>query len=243
MRIRTVKPEFWTHPIMGRIDPNARLLALALLNYADDEGYFHADPVLVRAACCPFVDSSKMILGWLQLLQEKRWIELSDVTEHGVIGRVVNFSEHQRIDKPKDSPIKAYWFVDESKTHPRSIQDASTLEGKGREQGKEQGAVAVVVPKTRKRHEYSPDFERWWMFYSEATGNAGDKEPAFRAFLALTEGDRLALYDRTSEWATARLESTRAGNFVPTAKYGQGFINGRGWESRYGKDYTKGDKA
>jgi len=43
-----VKPEFWTHPVLGRQAPEVQLLALGLLNLADDEGYFLADSGLVR---------------------------------------------------------------------------------------------------------------------------------------------------------------------------------------------------
>ena len=43
MRIRTLKPEFWSHPVISRQSDAAKLLAIGLLNYADDEGYFYAD--------------------------------------------------------------------------------------------------------------------------------------------------------------------------------------------------------
>lgn len=133
MRIRTIKPEFWTHPIMARQDPEVRLLALALLNYADDEGYFLADPMLVRGACCPFVESSSTIRRWLARLSDVGWIALSSETPHGVIGMVVNFEEHQKIDRAKPSQIKTYWIDDESTIDRRLIDDASLLEGKGKE--------------------------------------------------------------------------------------------------------------
>jgi hypothetical protein len=133
MRIRTIKPEFWTHPIMARQEPEIRLLALALLNYADDEGYFLADPMLVRGACCPFVESSSTIRRWLARLSDVGWIALSSETPHGVIGRVVNFDEHQRIDRAKPSQIRIYWIDDESTIDRRLIDDASLLEGKGKE--------------------------------------------------------------------------------------------------------------
>lgn len=42
-RIRSVKPEFWGHPVMSKQIHAVRLLAIALLNFADDEGFFFAD--------------------------------------------------------------------------------------------------------------------------------------------------------------------------------------------------------
>ena len=48
---RTIKPEFWSHLVMARLDAPTQLVALALLNYADDGGYFYAKPVLVAGLC------------------------------------------------------------------------------------------------------------------------------------------------------------------------------------------------
>nr|MBF6067360.1 primosomal protein [Klebsiella pneumoniae] len=36
-RIRTIKPEFWTDEDMAEVSEPACLLAIGLLNYADDE--------------------------------------------------------------------------------------------------------------------------------------------------------------------------------------------------------------
>ncbi|HBS0572930.1 TPA: DnaT-like ssDNA-binding domain-containing protein, partial [Klebsiella pneumoniae] len=46
-RIRTIKPEFWTDEDMAEVSEPACLLAIGLLNYADDEGYFNANPKLI----------------------------------------------------------------------------------------------------------------------------------------------------------------------------------------------------
>ena len=50
MRIRTIKPEFWSSLDLAPLSEPALLLAAGLLNYADDEGYFVADERLIRAA-------------------------------------------------------------------------------------------------------------------------------------------------------------------------------------------------
>jgi hypothetical protein len=56
MRIRTVKPEFWTNEKMAALPDFTRLVALALLNYADDHGYFWANSLMMRGALFPFED-------------------------------------------------------------------------------------------------------------------------------------------------------------------------------------------
>lgn len=134
MRIRTIKPEFWSHEGLCSCSEFTRLLAIALLNLADDEGYFMANPSILRGALFPFLDSSKMIPGSIQDLSRVGWIEVGEDDQKRQVGRVLNFRKHQRIDKPKPSNIKPLSkFQDASKTHPRRVQDASNEEGKGRE--------------------------------------------------------------------------------------------------------------
>jgi DNA replication protein DnaT len=60
MRIRTIKPEFWQHPVMSRLPYDTRILALGLLNLADDEGYFSADTDYIRGAVLFREDSSNV---------------------------------------------------------------------------------------------------------------------------------------------------------------------------------------
>ena len=57
-RIRTIKPEFWTDEDMAELSEPACLLAIGLLNYADDEGYFNANPKLIKAAVFPIREPS-----------------------------------------------------------------------------------------------------------------------------------------------------------------------------------------
>ena len=41
-RIRTIKPAFWGSPTIARLTRDARLLAIGLMSYADDDGRFLA---------------------------------------------------------------------------------------------------------------------------------------------------------------------------------------------------------
>jgi hypothetical protein len=135
-RIRTIKPEFWSHPIIGRLEDGVKTLALALLNFADDEGYFLADPILIRNFARPFDEDSTNTRHYLDVLSNIGWIEVKNGSDHGQIGRVVNFKKHQKIDRPSASKIMIYF----DSTNPRRIlSDGSLLEqGTGnREQGKE----------------------------------------------------------------------------------------------------------
>jgi hypothetical protein len=134
-RIRTVKPEYWSHPVMGRQDDATKCLGVALLNFSDDEGYFLADPNLVRSNCRPFDDDSAITRRCLSALVAAEWIEVSEHPTHGFIGRVVNFKEHQVIDRPKPSNIKPYFIADQSPINHLKCGGGKegNREGKGKE--------------------------------------------------------------------------------------------------------------
>jgi hypothetical protein len=136
MRIRTVKPEFWTHPVMGQLEPETQLLALALLNYADDEGYFRAEASLVRSACRPFSEDSVSIHGALITLEKVGWIEVVNTGLTGVIGKIVNWEKHQRINRPTPSKLKSYLLTENSLSPHGMLTESSLLEqGTGNRKG------------------------------------------------------------------------------------------------------------
>ena len=134
MRIRTIKPEYWCHPILSKLPDETRLAAIGLLNIADDEGYLLADPKLIRSQLWPFDECSTRARRTLAQLAESGYIELRDHPTHGTIGLIVNFTKHQRVDRATPSKLKAYFLDDQSTINRRTLDDHSLLE-----QGKEQG--------------------------------------------------------------------------------------------------------
>lgn len=147
MRIRTIKPEFWIHEGMCQCSEFTRLLAIALLNWADDEGYFMAHPMILKGNLFPFLDDSKMIPRSLKDLSRIGWIELAEDSQIRPIGRVLNFLKHQRVDKGKRSQIKDLWPIqDESNIDPRHVEDASKEEGKGIGKEKERKGSEFDLP-------------------------------------------------------------------------------------------------
>jgi len=134
MRIRTIKPEFWDHPVMSRQSDSTKLLAIGLLNVADDEGYFFAEPRMIRNAIRPLDDDSRITTVSLRELSEIGYISINNHPTHGAIGSIPSFLIHQVINKPKASKIKAL-FMEGINTV--SIPDQYRLEGKGKERNKE----------------------------------------------------------------------------------------------------------
>jgi len=104
MRIRTIKPEFWKSESMCGLSAGTRLLAIGLLNYADDEGFFLAHPALIRGELMPFDAGTESIPGMLQELVGIGYLELI-VRENRTIGRVVNFRKHQLVNRPQKSKL------------------------------------------------------------------------------------------------------------------------------------------
>ncbi|MBX7131093.1 MAG: hypothetical protein K1X67_00290 [Fimbriimonadaceae bacterium] len=108
-KIRTIKPEFWLNEGLSSISETACLLAAALLNYVDDEGYFNANPGLVRAACFPLRELRVSIDQALTELEAIGFIELRNMPDGKRYGWVIKFRQNQVIGRLTRSKIKPLW--------------------------------------------------------------------------------------------------------------------------------------
>ena len=105
-RIRTIKPSFWTHEDLSELPEATHMLAAQLLNYADDDGYFNANPKLIIAEVSPLREPSVSVQDSLSALWKIGYLQFGFSPEGKRYGRVVNFLEHQRINRPTKSKIK-----------------------------------------------------------------------------------------------------------------------------------------
>ncbi len=105
-RIRTIKPEFWTDEDMAEVSEAACLLAIGLLNYADDEGYFNANPKLIKAAVFPIREPSVSIPVMLRELSNHGYLSMFYTSDSRQFGLIKNFAKHQVVNKPRPSKIK-----------------------------------------------------------------------------------------------------------------------------------------
>jgi len=214
-RIRTIKPEFWTDEDMSELSEPSALLAIGLLNYSDDEGYFNANPSLIKAAIFPIREPSKNIPGMLQELSDCGYIcTYSDKESNKVYGHVVNFTKHQRVDKAKPSEIK------ELKINSGSIQDESK-----NDQGR---VLAGKEGNGRERKELDAFFDLFWAKFP----NKKDKQASRKAFVKLRPDEillkqMLEAIDKQIAWRKTMKEN---GEWCEDWKYGQGWITGRRWE-------------
>lgn len=148
-RIRTIKPEFWNNEALSSLPEATHVLAAALLNHADDEGYFNANPALIKAACSALREPTIPIQKSLEALEAIGYLRLIFPQENGgapllakpgrQFGVIVNFTKHQTISRSKPSRIKQFLA---SLASPCPVMDEATQKSAGtgnREQGMEQG--------------------------------------------------------------------------------------------------------
>lgn len=105
-RIRTIKPEFWRNRALSTLPAFTRLVAIAILNVADDDGYFEADPLLIRGDVFPYEQDYGSITVALRELSGIGYVVFRTCSEKGEIGYIPNFKKHQVINKPGKSKLK-----------------------------------------------------------------------------------------------------------------------------------------
>jgi hypothetical protein len=151
VRIRTIKPEFWSSLTVSELPVAARLTFIGLWNYADDEGRGVFDPRLIRAAIWPLEDNVTVakVQGHLDALTAARLITVYSDGDRSYFS-VTGWEEHQSISKPRPSRFPA-----PSVTLPGILPEPSSRErkgtGKGKEQGTGKGTGLVPAPRERAR--------------------------------------------------------------------------------------------
>ena len=135
MRIRSIKEGFWQSETLASIPKDSRLLAIAILNYADDEGYFMDVPQVIRGVLFPFDDDSSSVRRGLDDLSSIGYIRRGTTHDGKRVCHIVNFCAHQRIDRSNPSKIAglvASWDqFDESSTSPRRVLESGVGVGVG----------------------------------------------------------------------------------------------------------------
>lgn len=106
-RIRTIKPEFWSSPDVGKLELFDRLLFIALWSFADDEGRGRAIPRELAGFAFPWDDipDDRITEGLRRLSVE------STVTLYTVDGmplfQITNWEKHQKVKNPSQSRLPA----------------------------------------------------------------------------------------------------------------------------------------
>lgn len=99
-RIRTIKPEFWIDEKVGALSMPCRLFFIGLLNFADDQGVFKNNAVILKSLIFPYDENLRTseLKKWLDSLEKARMI--IPVIHKGESYYVIRtFRDHQLIDK------------------------------------------------------------------------------------------------------------------------------------------------
>jgi len=184
-RIRTIKPEFWLHPVMARLDFDVQLLALGMLTMADDHGYFNADPAVIRGTVAPFREDLASVSRGLQRLIEVGWVTVKTHPEMGPMGWVCNWSKHQKVDHPSASKMAPYFLASNSRESRESLaleqgtgnreQGTTTPTPSGQAKKAKRGSAAGSILNTP---EALSMFQQAWQAHPRRKDSAGDLRPA-----------------------------------------------------------------
>lgn len=230
-RIRTVKPEFWTDPVMVSLPPLVRLFYIGTWNFAMcDQGHLEDDPFRLKLQILPAENCDVEALidalvkaGRLARLEVDgdKYLHVRKLAEHQKVdGRWTPrcpVCTHQASPKLPETPASS------GETHRDSPKLPAVKEGKGKE-GKGTSAPATPSRATDDR------FAEFWSHYPKKK----DKGHALKAWKAATKStDPQVIIDGLL--AQLPVLNSSDVKFIP---YGATWLNGQRWED----EITKADQ-
>lgn len=99
-RIRTIKPEFWSDEKLSELVAIDRLVFLGLIGMADDYGRLHDNVKVIDAFIFP--NSSETVRESVANLSRIGRIRRGNCSNGAKVIEIVNWSKHQRVDKPQN---------------------------------------------------------------------------------------------------------------------------------------------
>lgn len=136
-RIRTIKPDVWRDADFNDVSIESRLIFLALISNADDEGRLSGSDKMMNSIVFP-TDAipMKRFSRWLDSLEDRGMVRRYNVATRPFVD-IPNFTKHQVINKPSPSTHPS-WDERDSGSDPvvlpsSSLPRARVVERKGRE--------------------------------------------------------------------------------------------------------------
>lgn len=240
MRIRSIKPEFWSSEDIAALDWPTRLLFVGLWSYVDDNGVGRDVEKLIVADLFPLEDNPRDTLATVSRgLQQLS--EAGLITRYSVRGKpylhIVTWDEHQRIDRPAKSryPLPTCDDAvsrDTLATPSRDLREslATGTGEKGSRGFKDSCASADAERESeppaddlapRRDREREAEFETWWAAYPRKRAK-GQAMKAYRAARRKVSAD--ALLDTLK--AQIPTLTSRGPEYVP---YPATWLNGERW--------------
>lgn len=164
-RIRTIKPDFFSNEGMSTVSSEAQILAAGLLCMADDEGYFNANPGLVKAAVFPLRELTETFPGMFSELSGIGYVRFGTTKDGKRWGHIVKFCDHQKISHPSPSKIKDLEIAWEDSSNPleASVKPPPSL--RPERKGKERKGSKPRPSKTDVRFkEFVDVLDKYWKY-------------------------------------------------------------------------------
>ncbi len=225
-RIRSVKPEVWVDERFAECSTGARLLLIAMSNFADDRGVHPAKPRTLKAEAFPMDDlTAGQVTDMVDELIRAGLVRGFTALENGEsYWHIVDWERDQRIDRPSykypapppaespntrrtDSPNTRRDMLDDDSSSPRRApppgEDRSGDERRGEESGSPKARTSA--PKKAKSQiptdfVISPRVQAW----ADAKGFSG-LEQHLEAFKAKCAAKGYSYLD----WDAAFMEAVR----------------------------------
>ncbi len=242
-RIRTIKPEFWRSPDTASASPLARLLYIAMWNWADDSGRGEADLKALEGFAFPNDDVHELSGGtsdnFRDLMAEV--VECFDLDLYVVDGRpyyaIPAWEKHQRNERtakgkypgPENGVTCTVSDIGGNmRKFRRNTSEiaATSVPGTGEQGNRGTGvkdlpdADASSDTPTELASIYPRAFEQWWEHYPLKTGKRKALEAWKRARRRATDEQ---LIDGAKRYAN---DPNRNDKFT---KYPEGWLNRDGW--------------
>ena len=156
-RIRTIKPEFPQSESMGRVSRDARLAFILLWTIADDSGRLRGNSRMLASLLFPYdEDAPKLIDRWLAELEKEGCIQkYQNGSDHYI--QIINWTKHQKIDKPSPSKINPPLESSRTESNPRECSSEDQGSRKG---SKDQGRDQRIKPTRQKQPSWNQSFPR-----------------------------------------------------------------------------------
>jgi len=234
-RIRTIKPEFWCDEKLAQMSTIDRLVFLGLMSMADDYGRVHDNIKVIDAFMFPYSEESsrESVANLSRTGRIVRGISSSGMK----ILEIVNWSKHQRVDKPQ--PLKALppiYKKNAENSNENSIPEpfandsgmvpelVAPLTSYHRPPTTDQGSpINMSADRGRSFSEYSDEFENFWKAYPKQRRTK--KQEAYRKWkLALKRVDAETLTKKAAEYASSDVGKSEFA-VMPTV-----WLNGACWE-------------
>lgn len=181
-RIRTIKPEFWESESVGRLSFGARLLFIASLNFADDEGLLRWNEAYLASQAFVYDESiTESISEYMnELVTEQIILPYRAGQTNQRLAWIVCFRNHQVINRPQPPklPPPSYQNVDFQRAifrrdgmRCRLCGEEISEFGSHNESGSLVGSIDHIVPKSKGGSDYPSNLQAAHISCNKSKGN------------------------------------------------------------------------